>query len=97
MISGYAHIAEPMIALMREDAPFVWYADCQESCDCLKQRLISAPVLVLSDFEKPFAVHTCDVGLGAALTQTSEDGLESAVAEGVPGDLCSGTLPSFRL
>lgn len=60
----------------------MWSTDCQVSFDCLKQQIISAPVLILPDFEKPFAVHTdaCDVGLGAALTQTGEDGLERAVA-----------------
>lgn len=81
-ISGYARIAEPMIALMREDAPFVWSTECQESFDHLKQKLISAPVLVLPDFSKAFTVHTdaCDVGLGAALTQTGENGHERAIA-----------------
>uniref|UniRef100_A0A8C9TDM7 Gypsy retrotransposon integrase-like protein 1 n=1 Tax=Scleropages formosus TaxID=113540 RepID=A0A8C9TDM7_SCLFO len=81
-ISGYARIAEPMFALLREDAHFTWSPECQQSFDHLKLRLTRAPVLVLPNFGKPFTVHTdaCDVGLGAALTQTGEDGLERAVA-----------------
>ncbi|XP_029112112.1 uncharacterized protein LOC114911879 [Scleropages formosus] len=75
-------IIEEQISKMLEDAHFTWSPECQQSFDHLKLRLTRAPVLVLPNFGKPFTVHTdaCDVGLGAALTQTGEDGLERAVA-----------------
>lgn len=81
-IQGYARVAEPLIALTREGAQFQWTGDCQAALDDLKSRLCTAPVLVLPDFDKPFAIHTdaCDVGLGAALVQTDENGCERAVA-----------------
>ena len=81
-IQGYSTVAEPLIALTRDGTPFVWSDDCRQALDSLKSRLCTAPVLVLPDFGKPFAVHTdaCDVGLGAALVQTDERGHERAIA-----------------
>lgn len=56
--------------------------DFQAALDDLKLRLCTAAVLVLPDFDKPFAIYTdaYDVGLGAALVQTDENGCERAVA-----------------
>ena len=52
-----------------------WSAACQQSFDTLRQALISAPVLVLPDFDKPFEL-VCDAaaanppGIGAVLLQS---------------------------
>lgn len=81
-ISEYAKIAEPIISLTRDGVPFMWDETCRTALKHLKLCLTTAPVLVLPDFEKPFAIHTdaCDVGLGAALVQTDDKGRERAVA-----------------
>ncbi len=70
-IQDYARHAEPLFALTKNDAPFVWDSACQDAMDLLKQKLTSAPVLSFPDFTEPFFIHAdaCDVGLGAALMQ----------------------------
>ncbi len=81
-IQDYARHAEPLFALTKNDAPFVWDSACQDAMDLLKQKLTSAPVLSFPDFTEPFFIHAdaCDVGLGAALMQRDLHGSEVAVA-----------------
>lgn len=59
-----------------------WNDNCQVAPDNLKSKLCIAPILVLPNFDKPFAIHTdaCDVGLGATLVQTDDNSCERAVA-----------------
>lgn len=78
-LAGYYHrfvrhfgiVARPLFNLLKKGAPFVWTNTTEESFQLLKQGLISAPVLVLPDFSKPFVVETdaCDAGVGAILQQ----------------------------
>lgn len=79
-VSGYSKVAESLISLSREGTPFIWDDKCQNALNLLKS--CTAPILLLPDFERPFAVHTdaCDVGLGAALVQCDSEGPERAVA-----------------
>lgn len=81
-VSGYSKIAEPLISLTREGTPFFWSEECQNALELLKSKMCAAPILVLPNFEKQFAIHTdaCDVGLGAALVQCDGEGQERAVA-----------------
>ncbi len=57
-------------------------SECQASMDFLKDKLTSAPVLRFPDFSLSFFIHTdaCDVGLGAALMQRDEKGIDVVVA-----------------
>nr|XP_025661544.1 uncharacterized protein LOC112757153 [Arachis hypogaea] len=70
-IEGFSRIALPMTKLTRKEVPFVWTSGCEESFLTLKQRLTSAPVLILSEPHEPFEVY-CDAslkGLGCMLMQ----------------------------
>jgi ribonuclease HI len=70
-IEGFSKIARPMIALLAKKVEFKWTLACQESFEMLKQKLTTAPVLVLPDVHKPFSVY-CDAsytGLGCVLMQ----------------------------
>ncbi|XP_016195802.1 uncharacterized protein LOC107636841 [Arachis ipaensis] len=61
-IEGFFQIALPMTKLTRKEAPFIWTSECEESFQTLKQRLTSAPVLILPEPHEPFEVY-CDASL----------------------------------
>lgn len=56
---------------MKKNHPFVWTAETTKAFDLLKQSLIFAPVLHLSDFSKQFVIDTdaCGYGVGAVFQQ----------------------------
>ena len=60
-----------MTQLLKKEKKFEWTDACERSFRELKQRLVSAPVLVLPDIHKDFEVF-CDAsrqGLGCVLLQ----------------------------
>ena len=70
-IEGFSKIARPMTVLLAKKVEFKWTQKCQEAFEELKNRLTTAPVLVLPDVHKPFSVY-CDAsytGLGCVLMQ----------------------------
>jgi len=70
-IEGFSRIVAPLTQLTRKDQPFAWTDRCENSFQELKQKLTSAPVLVIPDTSRPFEVY-CDAshqGLGCVLMQ----------------------------
>jgi hypothetical protein len=70
-IEGFSKIARPTIALLATKVEFKWTPACQKSFETLKEKLTTAPVLILPDVHKPFSVY-CDAsytGLGCVLMQ----------------------------
>lgn len=67
----YGIIARVLTQLLRKNTPFVWTNDCTIAFEALKQALVSAPVLALTDFKKTFVVETyaSEYGIGAVLQQ----------------------------
>nr|CAE04199.2 OSJNBa0011E07.8 [Oryza sativa Japonica Group] len=68
-IEGFSKIARPMTQLVKKEKKFVWSEQCQESFEQLKEKLTSAPILVLPDIRKDFVIY-CDAsrqGLGGVL------------------------------
>jgi hypothetical protein len=74
-IHNYAHIARPLNDLLRKDVPWTWEKPQQEAFDTLKAAMVSAPVLVYSDHERPYLLETdaSDVAYGAVLSQKQDD------------------------
>jgi hypothetical protein len=70
-IEGFSKIAKPMTALLGNKVEFKWTQKCQEAFEALKEKLTTAPVLVLPDVHKPFSVYcdACYTGLGYILMQ----------------------------
>jgi hypothetical protein len=58
-IEGFSKIARPKTALLANKVEFKCTPACQESFEMLKQKLTTAPILVLPDVHKPFSVY-CD-------------------------------------
>ena len=80
-IKNFASVASPLHKLTEKNSEFKWTTQCQEAFDCLKTRLVSAPILALPDWSQPFILDTdaSDMGIGAVLSQIQE-GRECAVA-----------------
>jgi hypothetical protein len=60
-----------MTELVEKDKRFEWTAACEASFHELKKRLMTTPILVMPDTEKPFSIY-CDASgqrLGYVLMQ----------------------------
>lgn len=70
-IQGYSSLVAPLFGLLKTDTPFVWSSDCANAFAAVKRALVSAPVLRLPDFGKPFELITDAslLGIGAVLLQ----------------------------
>nr|XP_027075945.1 uncharacterized protein LOC113699797 [Coffea arabica] len=73
-IKDLSKIAGPMTELTKKGNRFIWTPKCESSFQELKKRLTSAPVLVLPDGEKGYAVYSdaSGEGLGCVLMQNGK-------------------------
>jgi hypothetical protein len=60
-----------MTELLEKDKKFEWMSTCEVSFQELKKRLMTAPILVMPDMEKPFSIYSdaSSQGLGCVLMQ----------------------------
>jgi len=81
-IKGYAKITAPMEKLLKKDVKFLWNKECQQSLDTLKEKMVTAPILVFPDWTKPFHVHVdaSGIALGVVLTQPGEGDIDHPIA-----------------
>ena len=73
-VEGFSMLALPLTKLTRKGQAFVWDTQCDHSFQTLKEKLITAPVLVLPNPREPFEVY-CDaskMGLGGVLMQKGQ-------------------------
>lgn len=77
-VRDFSAIALPLTELTRKDQHFVWQSRQQDAFERLKLALVSAPLLVLPDFSKPFTIHTdaSEFATGAVLSQDHGAGLQ---------------------
>jgi hypothetical protein len=70
-VKDFGQTSRPLTELLKKDAEFKWTATTEAAFRCLQQSLITAPVLAIPDFSKPFVVETdaADGGVGAILSQ----------------------------
>ena len=70
-VPDFSKIVKPLTELTKRDEPYVWTEEREEAFQILKQKLVTAPMLVQPDITKPFEVY-CDasnIGLGCVLMQ----------------------------
>jgi hypothetical protein len=71
-----------MEKVLIKDNKFQWNEDCQCILDTLKEKMVTAPILVFLDWEKRFHVHVdaSTVSLGAIMVQPRLGELDHAIA-----------------
>lgn len=81
-IHNFADLSCPITNVLSTKSKFVWTSEAQSAMDKLKIVLTSAPVLTNPDFAKKFYLHcdASDFGIGAVLTQLSDDKEEKPIA-----------------
>ena len=87
-IKGYSKIAKPLNDLLEGEASKLKNEELEltpealQAFEDLKKKCMTAPVLVFTDFKKPFRLETdaSREGLGAVLLQESDDGQYHPVA-----------------
>jgi hypothetical protein len=74
-IPSYAKVAQPLYDLLKKTSTWKWTETEKQAMDQIKQALVSAPVLVMPDYSKPFIIQTdgSAQGIGAVLCQQSKD------------------------
>ena len=70
-VKDSANIATPLTKLTRKNNKFIWNDKCEESFRELKQRLITAPILMLPDEHGNFIIYSdaSHKGIGCILMQ----------------------------
>ena len=81
-IKGFSTIAQPLNQLLHKDKAYEWDNKCQQAFDELKQRLITAPILIYPNYKQEFILATDASyhGFGATLSQISDDNKEHPIA-----------------
>ncbi|GMF28086.1 unnamed protein product [Phytophthora fragariaefolia] len=70
-VSNYAGKIRPLSQLLKKDAAWDWTAECQQAHDAVRQGLTEAPILAVTDQDRPFHVmcDASDFAIGCALMQ----------------------------
>jgi hypothetical protein len=68
---GFSNISHPITSLQKKGVKFEWSAKCEESFQCLKDLLTSAPILKVTNLDEDFIVYidACKEGLDGVLMQ----------------------------
>jgi len=80
-IANFASLAKPLFILLKKGNEFLWGNEQQESFEELKKRLITAPILVMPDYNKQFLIRTdaSKDGVGGVLIQKDDLGNEKPI------------------
>jgi hypothetical protein len=83
-VKDFADIAHPLYRLLEKNCPFRWTQGCDKAFKELREKLVSAPILVYPNPTKPFILDTdaSETGLGGVLSQEQEGGQEGVIAYG---------------
>ena len=71
-----------MEKLLKCNAKYEWTEECHKSLDILKEKMVTALILVFPDWKKPFHVHVdaSSIALGIILAQPREGGIGHPIA-----------------
>ena len=72
-IKDFSHIAKPLSSLLSQETPFVFYEQCLQAFSILKDKLVSAPIVVAPDWDLPFELM-CDASAYAIRAMLGKKG-----------------------
>src|ERR1700733_1281847 len=74
-IANFSHHARPLFNLTKKEVAFTWGEEERSAFDTLKGMVTSAPVLILSQTDRPFRIEADGSGVatGAVLSQVSPE------------------------
>ncbi|RVE49202.1 hypothetical protein evm_006094 [Chilo suppressalis] len=80
-VNNFSEISKPLCKLTRKNVEFEWNSEAQKSINLLKTALVSAPILKMPDYSRPFRILTDASAYSAAAVLTqSYDGVEHPIA-----------------
>ena len=79
---NFSSVAAPLTDLLKKDKKYVWDDKCEKAFTRIKTLLLTAPVLVTPDYQKPFKMHVdaSDYRAGAVLLQESEQKIDHPIS-----------------
>ncbi|XP_024024510.1 uncharacterized protein LOC112092475 [Morus notabilis] len=74
-IKDFSKIVKPLCNHLEKDAPFVFDEACVKAFEVFKERLISTPIVIVSDWNEPFEIirDVSDYAIGAVLSQRRDE------------------------
>ena len=80
-VKGFATKASPLNELLKKGVKFAWTDERQEAFECLRDSLITSPILAYPNFQEKFSLYTdaSNTGIGAILVQHIK-GTEKTIA-----------------
>nr|XP_016437197.1 PREDICTED: uncharacterized protein LOC107763244 [Nicotiana tabacum] len=68
-IKNLSSITKPLTALLAKDVKFVFNVECLRAFELIKEKLVSAPIMVTPDWSPPFEIicNASDIAVGTAL------------------------------
>ena len=81
-VAGFTEIVAPLNKLTQKNVEFNWNEYFERAFKELKEQLMSSPVLAFPDSNREFIIYTdaSNVGVGAVLAQSSEEGDEKVIS-----------------
>ena len=73
-IKDFSQIEKPLSSLLAQETPFVFDEQCLQAFSILKDKLVSAPIVVAPDWDLPFELmcDTSDYAIRAVMGQKKE-------------------------
>lgn len=98
-IPNFSTISAPLTNLTKKDVQFIWGPEQETSFEELKRKMITAPVLKIPDFDRPFVVTTdaSAVAVAGILSQEYEDGLHPVCFESHKLNQAESNYPAHEL
>ncbi|OWY96800.1 Retrovirus Polyprotein, partial [Phytophthora megakarya] len=80
-VDNYAGKIRPLSQLLKKEAAWTWTAECQQAFDAVKLGLTKAPILAVTDQDRPFLVvcDASDFAIGCPLMQLDHEGRDRVV------------------